>query len=122
MYKLFRLLILFAMLYVYVKQNRIYAKKEERGHYPWCHEILCDFKKTDLLIREDNTVKLYKDSKQYRKDKKIDTLEEENKRLREQNGTLKTLADREIKSRLRKKDEEEVTDFDRQKYFSIYGK
>ena len=74
------------------------------------------------MIREDNTVKLYKDSKQYRKDKKIDTLEEENKRLREQNGTLKTLADREIKSRLRKKDEEEVTDFDRQKYFSIYGK
>jgi hypothetical protein len=74
------------------------------------------------LIREDNTVKLYKDSKQYRKDKKIDTLEEENKRLRKQNGTLKTLADREIKSKLRKKKDEEVTDFDRQKYFSIYGK
>jgi len=75
-----------------------------------------------LLIREDNTVKLYEDSKQYRKDKKIDTLEEENKRLRKQNGTLKTLADREIKSKLRKKKDEKVTDFDRQKYFSIYGK
>ena len=75
-----------------------------------------------MLIWEDNTVKLYKDSQQYRKDKKIDSLEEENKRLRKQNGTLKTLADREIKSKLRKKNDEEVTDYDRQKYFSLYGK
>lgn len=83
---------------------------------------MCDYQKTDMLIREDNTVKLYKDSKQYRKDKKIDTLEEENKRLRKQNRDLKTLADREIKSKLRKKGEEELTDYDRQKYFSLYGK
>lgn len=110
------------MLYVYVKENRIYAQRTERGHYPWCMEILCDYKKTDMLIREDNQIKLYKDSKQYRKDKKIDTLEEENKRLRKQNGDLKTLADREIKSKLRKKEEEEITEYDRQKYFSLYGK
>jgi hypothetical protein len=48
-------------------------------------EVCCDFEKNDMIIWEDNTVKLYKDSKQYRKDKNIDTLEEENKRLREQN-------------------------------------
>lgn len=85
-------------------------------------EVCCDFEKTDMIIWEDNTVKLYKDSKQYRKDKKIDSLEEENKRLKEQNGNLKTLADREIKSKLRKKEEEELTEYDRQKYFSLYGK
>lgn len=85
-------------------------------------EVCCDFGKNDMIIWEDNTVKLYKDSKQYRKDKNIDTLEEENKRLREQNWDLKTLADREIKSKLRKKENEELTDFDRQKYFSLYGK
>lgn len=85
-------------------------------------EVCCDFEKNDMIIWEDNTVKLYKDSKQYRKDKNIDTLEEENKRLREQNWDLKTLADREIKSKLRKKEDEELTDFDRQKYFSLYGK
>lgn len=85
-------------------------------------EVCCDFEKTDMIIWEDNTVKLYKDSRQYRKDKKIDSLEEENKRLREQNGNLKTLADREIKSKLRKKEEEELTEYDRQKYFSLYGK
>ena len=110
------------MLYVYVKKDRIYAKREDRGHYPWCFEIVCDHKKTDLLIREDNQVKLYKDSKQYRKDKKIDTLEEENKKLKTQNQNLSRLADREIKNKLRKKESEELTDFDRQKYFSIYGK
>lgn len=85
-------------------------------------EVCCDFEKTDMIIWEDNTVKLYKDSRQYRKDKKIDSLEEENKRLREQNGNLKTLADREIKNKLRKKEEEELTEYDRQKYFSLYGK
>jgi hypothetical protein len=85
-------------------------------------EIICDYKKTDMLIREDNTVKLYTESKQYRKDKKIDTLEEENKRLVKQNRDLKTLADREIKSKLRKRGDEEITDFDRQKYFNLYGK
>lgn len=85
-------------------------------------EVCCDFEKNDMIIWEDNAVKLYKDSKQYRKDKNIDTLEEENKRLREQNWDLKTLADREIKSKLRKKENEELTDFDRQKYFSLYGK
>lgn len=85
-------------------------------------EVKCDYKKTDILIWEDNTVKLYQDSKQYRKDKKIDTLEEENKRLVKQNKTLKTVADREIKSKLRKGEDEELTDFDRQKYFSLYGK
>lgn len=110
------------MLYVYVKDNRIYAKREDRARYPWCMEVLCDYQKTDLLIWEDNSVKLYKDSKQYRKDKKIDTLEEENKRLMKQNRDLKTLADREMKSKLRKKADEELTDFDRQKYFSLYGK
>lgn len=110
------------MLYVYVKENRIYAKRTDRGHYPWCHEIICDYEKTDLLIWEDSQVKLYKDSRQYRKDKKIDTLEEENKRLRKQNRDLNTLAEREIKSKLRKKENEEITDFDRQKYFSLYGK
>lgn len=110
------------MLYVYVKENRIYAKREERAHYPWCMEIICDYKKTDMLIREDNAVKLYTESKQYRKDKKIDTLEEENKRLVKQNRDLKTLADREIKSKLRKRGDEEITDFDRQKYFNLYGK
>ena len=110
------------MLYVYVKNNRIYAKKTERWTYPWCMEVCCDFEKTDMIIWEDNTVKLYKDSRQYRKDKKIDSLEEENKRLREQNGNLKTLADREIKNKLRKKEEEELTEYDRQKYFSLYGK
>lgn len=75
-----------------------------------------------MLIREDNAVKLYAESKQYRKDKKIDTLEEENKRLVKQNRDLKTLADREIKSKLRKRGDEEITDFDRQKYFNLYGK
>jgi len=74
------------------------------------------------LIWEDSTVKLYKDSQQYRKDKKIDSLEEENKRLRKQNGTLKKIAEREIKSKLRKKANEELTDYDKQKYFSLYGK
>lgn len=110
------------MLYIYVKNNRIYAKKEARGHYPWCMEIICDYQKTDMLIREDNQIKLYKDSKQYRKDKKIDTLEEANKKLKKENWDLKRLADREIKAKLRKKESEEVTDFDRQKYFSLYGK
>ena len=110
------------MLYIYVKDNRIYAKKETRWHYPWCHEIVCDYKKTDMLIREDNTIKLYQDSRQYRKDKKIDTLEEENKKLREKNKHLSKLAEREIKNKLRKKESEELTDFDRQKYFSLYGK
>jgi hypothetical protein len=74
------------------------------------------------LIWEDSQVKLYKDSKQYRKDKKIDTLEEENQKLRKQNKDLSKLADREIKSKLRKKAEEELTDYDRQKYFSLFGK
>ncbi|MBO7695126.1 MAG: hypothetical protein J6T10_21100 [Methanobrevibacter sp.] len=85
-------------------------------------EIICDYKKTDMLIREDNAVKLYSESKQYRKDKKIDSLEEENKRLRKQNKYLKVLAEREIKRKLRKKEEDKITDFDRQKYFSLYGK
>ena len=75
-----------------------------------------------MLIREDNAVKLYSESKQYRKDKKIDSLEEENKRLRKQNKYLKVLAEREIKRKLRKKEEDKITDFDRQKYFSLYGK
>jgi len=110
------------MLYVYVKENRIYAKREERAHYPWCMEIICDYQKTDMLIWEDNQVKLYTESKQYRKDKHIDTLEEENKRLVKQNKDLTRLAEREIKSKLRKKENEELTDFDRQKYFSLYGK
>ncbi len=110
------------MLYVYVKENRIYAKREERAHYPWCMEIICDYKKTDMLIWEDSQVKLYTESKQYRKDKHIDTLEEENKRLVKQNKDLTRLAEREIKSKLRKKENEELTDFDRQKYFSLYGK
>lgn len=39
-----------------------------------------------------------------------------------QNRDLTTLAEREIKSKLRKKENEEITDFDRQKYFSLYGK
>lgn len=110
------------MLYVYVKENRIYAKREERAHYPWCMEIICDYQKTDMLIWEDSQVKLYTESKQYRKDKHIDTLEEENKRLVKQNKDLTRLAEREIKSKLRKKENEELTDFDRQKYFSLYGK
>lgn len=110
------------IMYVYVKNNRIYAKREDRGHYPWCVEVICDYKKTDILIWEDNTVKLYKDSKQYRKDKKIDTLEEENKRLVKQNKNLREVADREIKNKLRKWEDEELTDFDRQKYFSLYCK
>lgn len=110
------------MLYVYVKENRIYAKREERAHYPWCMEIICDYQKTDMLIWEDSQVKLYTESKQYRKDKHIDTLEEENKRLVRQNKDLTRLAEREIKSKLRKKENEELTDFDRQKYFSLYGK
>lgn len=110
------------MLYVYVKENRIYAKREERAHYPWCMEIICDYQKTDMLIWEDSQVKLYIESKQYRKDKHIDTLEEENKRLVKQNKDLTRLAEREIKSKLRKKENEELTDFDRQKYFSLYGK
>ena len=110
------------MLYVYVKENRIYAKREERAHYPWCMEIICDYQKTDMLIWEDNQVKLYTESKQYRKDKHIDTLEEENKRLVKQNKDLTRLAEREIKSKLIKKENEELTDFDRQKYFSLYGK
>lgn len=110
------------MLYVYVKENRIYAKREERAHYPWCMEIICDYQKTDMLIWEDNQVKLYTESKQYRKDKHINTLEEENKRLVKQNKDLTRLAEREIKSKLRKKENEELTDFDRQKYFSLYGK
>jgi hypothetical protein len=74
------------------------------------------------LIWEDSQVKLYKDSKQYRKDKKIDTLEEENQKLRKQNKDLSKLADRERKSTLWKKAEEELTDYDRQKYFSLFGK
>ena len=110
------------MLYVYVKENRIYAKREERAHYPWCMEIICDYQKTDMLIWEDNQVKLYTESKKYRKDKHIDTLEEENKRLVKQNKDLTRLAEREIKSKLRKKENEELTDLDRQKYFSLYGK
>lgn len=85
-------------------------------------EIICDYQKTDMLIWEDNQVKLYTESKQYRKDKHIDTLEEENKRLVKQNKDLTRLAEREIKSKLRKKENEELTDFDRQKYFSLYGK
>lgn len=85
-------------------------------------EIICDYQKTDMLIWEDSQVKLYTESKQYRKDKHIDTLEEENKRLVKQNKDLTRLAEREIKSKLRKKENEELTDFDRQKYFSLYGK
>lgn len=85
-------------------------------------EIICDYQKTDMLIWEDSQVKLYTGSKQYRKDKHIDTLEEENKRLVKQNKDLTRLAEREIKSKLRKKENEELTDFDRQKYFSLYGK
>jgi len=110
------------MLYVYVKDNHIYAKRDKRWHYPWCHEIVCDYQKTDMLIREESQVKLYKDSKQYRKDKKIDSLEEANKKLKEQNKNLRKLADREIKSKLRKKENEDITEYDRQKYFSLYGK
>jgi len=75
-----------------------------------------------MLIREESQVKLYKDSKQYRKDKKIDSLEEANKKLKEQNKNLRKLADREIKSKLRKKENEDITEYDRQKYFSLYGK
>lgn len=110
------------MIYVYVKNNRIYAKSEKRKRYPWCVTIQCDFGKNEELIWEDNQVKRYTESEQYRKDKKIKNLEEQNRELREENAELKGLADREIKSKLRKKWEEELTEYDRQKYFSLYGK
>ncbi len=84
--------------------------------------IACEFSKTDDLIREDNTVKLYKDSEQYRKDKNIESLEEANRKLKAENKDLTTLAEREIRNKLRKRSYEEITDFDRQKYFSYYGK
>lgn len=108
-------------MYVYIKDNRIYAKTEERKRYPWCVVIQCDYKKDDDLIREDNQIKRYTESKQYREDKNIKTLEEQNRELKAENTELRELADREIKSKLRKK-WEELTEFDRQKYFSLYGK
>lgn len=109
-------------MYVYIKDNRIYAKTEKRKRYPWCVVIQCDYKKDDDLIREDNQIKRYTESEQYRKDKKIKTLEEQNRELEAENAELRELADREIKSKLRKKWEEELTEYDRQKYFSLYGK
>ena len=84
--------------------------------------IQCDYKKDEDLIREDNQIKRYTESRQYREDKNIKKLEEQNRELREENAELKGLADREIKSKLRKKWEEELTEYDRQKYFSLYGK
>lgn len=84
--------------------------------------IQSDFGKTEELIFEDNQIKLYKESKQYRKDKHIETIEEENTKLRSQNNELIRIADREIRGKLRKKEWEQLTDFDRQKYFSLYGK
>lgn len=84
--------------------------------------IQSDFGKTEELIFEDNQIKLYKESKQYRKDKKIDTIEEENRKLRKQNNDLSRIADREIRGKLRKREWEDLTEFDRQKYFSLYGK
>lgn len=109
-------------MYVYIKDNRIYAKTEKRKSYPWCMVIQCDYKKDEDLIREDNQIKRYTESRQYREDKNIKKLEEQNRELREENAELKGLADREIKSKLRKKWEEELTEYDRQKYFSLYGK
>jgi hypothetical protein len=47
--------------------------------------IQCDFGKNEELIWEDNQVKRYTESEQYRKDKKIKTLEEQNRELREEN-------------------------------------
>ena len=111
------------MIYVYIKNWWIIKKSETivNGISYDSVEWL-DYNITDKLIYEDwRVVKYDINSKQYRKDHNIDTLEEKVEKLEKSNKRLKVIADREIRNQLRKRSYEKLTEFDYKRYENYFN-
>jgi hypothetical protein len=98
-------------MYVYLKNNRIYHKSEEKKLIADTTIVECPYRVTDDLIYEEGEIKLYEKSVQYNKDHNIKTKDEELVQLRIENEELREIADNEIRSALGMGENEKVTQF-----------
>ena len=109
-------------MYVYLKNNRIYHKSEEKRIFPNTTIIESNFNIKDDLIWEDGEIKLYEKSEQYKKDYNITSLEEKNRKLEEENKKLSEISDREIRKELWMIKTEKITAYHRNLYHTIMQK
>lgn len=97
------------MIYVYIRNGWIIKKSETIVNWlKYDAEIRVDYDIKDKLIYENWKVIKYADSKQYRKDHNIDTLEKKVERLEMQNEELKAIADSKVKEDLESKNDEDL--------------
>ena len=98
------------MIYVYIKNWWIVKKSEDIVNgisYDSVERVNYDMK--DKLIYEDWRVAKYDiNSKQYRKDHDIDTLEEKVENLEMKNEELRMIADSKVKKDLELKDDQDM--------------
>ncbi|MDR0651286.1 MAG: hypothetical protein LBG59_08030 [Candidatus Peribacteria bacterium] len=97
-------------MYVYLKDNHIYHKSEEKKLIPNTTLIeVVGYKITDDLIYEDGEIKLYINSEQYQKDKNIQTNKEKIAALEKRNKELNEVADGEVRRAVQLGDQEKVS-------------
>ena len=84
-------------MYVYVKENRIILKSENRIlNLKGTQEYIIECEKTDRLIFEDNKIKKYENSKQYAEDINRYHLQKEVRNLKKENKDLIKIANNKV--------------------------
>lgn len=98
------------MIYVYIKNWWIIKKSETIVNWISYDAVeRVDYGLNDKLIYENwRVVKYDINSKQYRKDHDIDTLEEKIEKLETENEELKTIANSKVKKDLELKDDTDI--------------
>lgn len=83
-------------MYVYVKDDKIRMRSEQRMRAPGCKEYITNHKMTDRLIYEGGEVKIYEQSKQYIEDTNRYHLQKELQREKKKNEDLIRIANNKV--------------------------